>query len=888
MTDFGVSRLPEERVQLGGSRPWQAPECSHAALFGIEEAKRTDIYSFGMLLWRVMLDGDPFKSLGEFEGRTPRERRQHRNAAIATLKDEDRLVQHVCESLALSELFSKTQLSMLSEVISITLLKDSSKRELDIRRIVKLLTPSGWYEEKHPVPPARIPWEIDANLLDLEKWYSEFESVSPVVQKLIASGFRNLAEKRGHEFSHETEQKQSAAAYQLAICYANGFGVPSRPEECLHWLNLAAGLGSQKAQDALPVVSQALNVKVPLFADPWAKHEDSSALSSSWASTDFGEPRKGHLSTPSEDSKSGVEGLDHHSKRPQIPYMIAAETCNYDALEALISAGIKPSASADGVSPLHFLSSWHVGKAEDLGRRMIAVGADVNAKAKPGSTIGGTPLMWAVFGDHLLHCQILLRLGADPMAANEAGEDALSLAARLHLNSHLRALLENIRPVALHNEIGRLVGAAAGGVSLFTRLLKHGENWRKAPEETFDLLRKWNEVLSEKSDTASLIVPALRGSLQTPYGRMNTDVQLGLIQKGKIQPSQLTDLLKDTVLTYNTELFCTLLDLGVPITKKYERGKTLLHLCAKIPDHNLAATAFAIPLIKSGAEVDAHDDDNITPWMDAILERKWDLADLLMQSDADPFVTTNTGSTIMELCIRTLNLGAIKYLFKYCKAKDRFLDESFLVNPSRKLSALQLAASLPIPRGHGMKVEVVSIFLTIIDTIITEPWQLNFRSDGLYPNCSALDIAAKLGNVNAVKSLVKRGALPTSSSTALTLIQEREETTPEKNPATTRGQYLAKKNLERCKYIITEWPNDEEKTRRLAEDWTNMKTIDESKVNSSWEVVVINYKARKQIEAVTSDPPPGIAKTFYGEAPLKDEKAVNTTANTAANTTAKA
>lgn len=57
LTDFGVSRHPDGGVSLGGSRPWQAPECSRGAYYRIEAAKRTDIYSFGMLLWRVMFDG---------------------------------------------------------------------------------------------------------------------------------------------------------------------------------------------------------------------------------------------------------------------------------------------------------------------------------------------------------------------------------------------------------------------------------------------------------------------------------------------------------------------------------------------------------------------------------------------------------------------------------------------------------------------------------------------------------------------------------------------------------------------------------------------------------------------------------------------------------------
>jgi serine/threonine protein kinase len=148
LTDFGISTHTAENIILGGSRPWQAPECTRGAYFKLEGAKCTDIYSFGMLLWRVMLDGDPFKSLGEFEGNTAKDRREKRNDAIALLKEEDRLVKHVCDSLTMSGKFSNQQLDMLHDVIRITLTKDPSSRELDIGRLIRLLMPNKWYQRR--------------------------------------------------------------------------------------------------------------------------------------------------------------------------------------------------------------------------------------------------------------------------------------------------------------------------------------------------------------------------------------------------------------------------------------------------------------------------------------------------------------------------------------------------------------------------------------------------------------------------------------------------------------------------------------------------------------------------------------------------------------------
>ncbi len=842
LTDFGVTRIAEKQVRLYGSYPWQAPEvtCSHAALFQIEDAKRTDIYSFGMLLWRVMLDGDPFKTLGDFHGDSGSARRKARNEAIAALKDKDNLVQHVCESLALSEQFSQPQLHMLSEVMHTTLRKESSQRELYIERVIRLLTPNQFFEARHPVAPARMPLEVDAqvNLLDLEKWHSEFEGASPIVQEKMLAGFKDYSKESNAAIAKSSE-KQSAAAYQVAICYANGFGTPVESNECIQWLNFAAELGSQKAQEALPAMSRALGPKTSELADPWTKLDDSfSVLSCSWNASESNETEIRDRLPPSRQSSY---------KKPLAPsksFFLAAENCQYDVLDDLISSGTKPKTSADGVSPLHFLSSWNTSKAEALGKKLVAAGADINAHAKKGPTIGGTPLMWSVHGDHIEHSLILITLGADPMAANEHGEDALSFAARLHLTSHLQILLENIKPMLFRGHLSRLVEAAAGGVSRFARMIRHGAAWKDSANKTFELLQKWNGLLTQTEEFETVSLRALKNAVKSPYGRMNTDVQTSLIKIAHLDPKRLGPLLRDAILHYNVDLFNALLEYKVPVNDSHGHGKSLLHLCAKIPDHNLASTAFAPPLLARGLPLDHLDDQRRSPWMDAILERKWDLADLLMNHGANPFLIYSSGYNILGLCIQTLNLGAVKYLLKYCAAKAKFQQDSFIVNPEKQISTMQLVSTLTLPRAHGMKIEVIGLFLVVQGYYTSEPWQLDFRSDGILPHASALDIASSIGNVLAVKNLVKNGAHKLSGVSALKIVRDKLE-------GSATMEYMERKNLERCAYIIEHWDGDQEQTRKLADDWTNMRTIDESHVNLSWEIVIFDYKSRKGIVDVS-------------------------------------
>lgn len=116
--------------------------------FQIESAKRTDIYSFGLLVWRLMLDGDPFEPLDSFEGETEKEKRARRNEGLALLKSEDQLTEHVCESLKSSGVLNEQQMAIIVRVIRKTLARDPSQRELTMANLIRLLDPNFWYQSR--------------------------------------------------------------------------------------------------------------------------------------------------------------------------------------------------------------------------------------------------------------------------------------------------------------------------------------------------------------------------------------------------------------------------------------------------------------------------------------------------------------------------------------------------------------------------------------------------------------------------------------------------------------------------------------------------------------------------------------------------------------------
>lgn len=152
------------------------------------------------------------------------------------------------------------------------------------------------------------------------------------------------------------------------------------------------------------------------------------------------------------------------------------------------------------------------------------------------------------------HSLVLLKLGADPMAATGDGHDALSFAAKLHLVSHLRLLLENVRPAQVRGNVRRLIEAAAGGESRFTRMLRHEERWTTAAAATLQLIKDWNTLFSDAQEFNELLLPAIQTGLRSDYGRMNSDVQIGFIESNRIDPSAMNGLLRDSILSFDVEL----------------------------------------------------------------------------------------------------------------------------------------------------------------------------------------------------------------------------------------------------------------------------------------------------------------------------------------------
>jgi len=126
VADFGCAvleqrELDERTTALGGTPPWNAPEFRDSKL-ARASIKATDVYSYGFVVWRVMIDGrDPFESF-HFDN-------VGKLATIAAWKEQDELVEKAIWSLA-SQPESDVLAEEVCSILEATLQAVPSKRDL--------------------------------------------------------------------------------------------------------------------------------------------------------------------------------------------------------------------------------------------------------------------------------------------------------------------------------------------------------------------------------------------------------------------------------------------------------------------------------------------------------------------------------------------------------------------------------------------------------------------------------------------------------------------------------------------------------------------------------------------------------------------------------------
>ncbi|KAF8539826.1 hypothetical protein BDD12DRAFT_881587 [Trichophaea hybrida] len=237
ITDFGYSTLAtgeEGRVFLPKSRPWNAPE-HHFGGFTAAEAKKTDIYSFGMLcLW--FLFGNTIQNTPQHtaEGITefisfdaplrPR-------TLLEQIKDDDKLVgitDQLLDSIPLAGLNGEHTIP-LKTFFRLTVALNPNKRSSGLGKLVGLFSQEGI--------------KLDAAILVEEiserSSYTDFR-IALTLANLVQTDYRVRSQIRESleniYFRNPNQPFATHIAFQIAFAYHIGFGAKSDDNKCRVWL----------------------------------------------------------------------------------------------------------------------------------------------------------------------------------------------------------------------------------------------------------------------------------------------------------------------------------------------------------------------------------------------------------------------------------------------------------------------------------------------------------------------------------------------------------------------------------------------------------------------------------------------------------------------------
>lgn len=142
LCDFGSSILISDYEDaesgcflIARTEPWDAPESKK--LIKRDDLYSTDIYSFGLLFSRIMLDGnDPFDESFHIGSGN---KAVYDITEINRLKESDEIVSHIQQRLLKMDIFSPEQMDVIMAILRVTLAYEVGRRVKCIGLIAELL-----------------------------------------------------------------------------------------------------------------------------------------------------------------------------------------------------------------------------------------------------------------------------------------------------------------------------------------------------------------------------------------------------------------------------------------------------------------------------------------------------------------------------------------------------------------------------------------------------------------------------------------------------------------------------------------------------------------------------------------------------------------------------
>ena len=440
----------------------------------------------------------------------------------------------------------------------------------------------------------------------------------------------------------------------------------------------------------------------------------------------------------------------------ETPLVCACAAGNLETALFLLDNGADPNGHWTGQEgPLHWLCSFLPDQMEIIARRLIDAGAEIEYRSRDMRhdvrgirsdwehifEISTTPLGRAVLMNNVKAVQVLLQLGADPLAKSAVkhkgeweGLDGMSKRREIASPFELAAILTypeilalfitkidgNTSPptIKLLSEIGMLDLARNKKItphdplSLQSRLVRCGSRYQQNTKLTLMIL--FARALPFTGNMVSEELQKQRSEVlcqEVALGKVDivqTLLELGYYAGGTLQHRPMEAAVK----LNHFDLFVLLRrhNADLAVTRLTPRGAiSLLHICASRPRQSRPGRFIADALIAAGVPVESADTRVKPPLALAILHQNFDVAAALVENGANvdalyPIDTiqspnlTSTNATVLvevlsEHTMRTIE--SLKFLFGQCEGSPA-QRPAFHVDSSRRFSILHLLAGSPV------------------------------------------------------------------------------------------------------------------------------------------------------------------------------------------------
>lgn len=221
----------------------------------------------------------------------------------------------------------------------------------------------------------------------------------------------------------ESWARAAAAAYQLAVCYIQGFGCSISYEEAFRWLLRSAELGCAEARRDLHRLSEAMEMPIPPRLHPtvleWT-HQNM-LLGIEQACEDLQALDPSLYTTADQEMRTVYGGLGLDIFTPYIRSTYNLERPN-EFISEIDSANDEipfEGIDGEGLTWLHFAASN--GSVDCM--KLLLEGSDINIDCVTQN--GWTPLWMACAAGHSEVVMLLLAAGADPTIPSDTGQTCL-------------------------------------------------------------------------------------------------------------------------------------------------------------------------------------------------------------------------------------------------------------------------------------------------------------------------------------------------------------------------------------------------------------------------------------------------------------------------------